>query len=205
MVTTLRIIVPEDLIMDGTIDIPQVGDHVDYALQFYRAEPWIHPETSNDVVALVEPLNEGRLSVEWTDPYGRVHPGTYSLLLHGDDWTAYFLSRHLYEGTVHLVGSFEADWPGVIPSDARVAGTVTRCQLITRTSSPDAEGRHTEGWTDSLGPLRDGQTGFLDGLVPMVPMPPDAREWGSPMVPPPDGPWIREAGILVDLEVATSQ
>jgi hypothetical protein len=81
VVTTLRIIVPEDLVMDGTIDIPQVGDHVDYALQFYLAEPWIHPETSNDVVALVEPLSEGRLSAAWTDPYGRVHPGTYSLRL----------------------------------------------------------------------------------------------------------------------------
>lgn len=188
--------------MDGIVDIPQVGDRVDYALQFYEAQPWIHPETSNDVVARVESLNEGRLSAEWTDPYGQVHPGTYSMLLHGDGWSAYFLSTRFYEGTAELAGSFEADWSGVIPAEAQVAGTVARCQLITRASSPDAEGRHIDGWTDTLGPVPEGQTGFRDGLVPVLPMPPDPRGWHSPMIPPRDGPWVREAGVLVDLEVA---
>ncbi|OUS95095.1 hypothetical protein CA951_13580 [Rhodococcus sp. NCIMB 12038] len=110
--TTLRITVPGELIMDGIVGIPQVGDRVDYTIQFYEARPWIHPETSNDVVARVESLSEGELSAGWTDPHGRVHPGTYSMLLHGDGWSAYFLSTHFYEGTAELAGSFEADWPG---------------------------------------------------------------------------------------------
>ncbi|BAH56042.1 hypothetical protein ROP_pROB01-05430 (plasmid) [Rhodococcus opacus B4] len=187
MVTTLRIIIPEELIMDGIVGIPQVGDSVDYTLQFYEAQPWINPEASNDVVALVEPLNEGRLSAEWTDPNGHVHPGTYSMMVHGDGWRAYFLSTRLYEGTAQLVGSFEADWPGVLPSEAQVAGTVARCQLITRTNSTDAEGRSTEGWADTLGPVPEGQTGFR---IPSQDCP---------------TPRVREIGILVDLAVTTSQ
>ena len=203
--TILQIIVPAELIMDGIVNIPQIGDRVDYAIQFYQAEPCLHPEYSNDVVARVEVLNEGRLSAEWTDPYGQIHPGTYSMLLHGDGWCAYFLSTCPYEGTVQLSGSFEADWPGVIASEAQVAGRVARRQLITRTSSPDAAGRHTEGWIDTLGPLSEGQTGFRDGLVPVVPIPPDPRGWHSAMIPPRDGPWVREAGILVSVTVAASQ
>ncbi|MGW4332204.1 hypothetical protein ACWEK5_05185 [Rhodococcus koreensis] len=199
--TSLRIKLPAELIMDGVVNIPQVGDRVDYAVQFYQASS-IHPEYSNDVVARVQQLNNGRLSAEWTDPHGQVHPGTYSMLLHGDGWCAYFLSTRPYEGTVQLAGSFEADWSGVIPTEAQVAGTVTSRQLITRTSSPNPDGRHTEGWTDTLGPVPEGQTGFRDGLVPVVPIPPDPRGWHSAMVPPRDGPWIREAGILVGLTVA---
>jgi hypothetical protein len=204
VVAVLQIIVPAELIMDGVVDIPKVGDRVDYAIQFYPGEKYLHPECSNDVVARVEQLNAGRLSAEWTDPDGQLHPGTYSLLLHGDGWCAYFSSTSPYEGTVQLAGSFQADWPGVIPFEARIAGTVARRQLITRTSSPDADGRHTEGSTDTLGPLREDQTGFRSGLVPVVPIPSDPRGWHSSMIPPQDGPWVREAGILVSRVVATS-
>lgn len=52
--------------MDGMVDIPQVGDRVDYTVQFYEAQPWIHPETSNDVVARVESLSEGSSAVPLT-------------------------------------------------------------------------------------------------------------------------------------------
>ena len=89
----------------------------------------------------------------------------------------------------------------MLPAEAQVAGTVTRCRLITRVSVPEADGRHTQGWTDTLGPVRDGQTGFRLGLVPATPVPADPRGWHSPMIPPRDGPWTREAGVLVDLDV----
>lgn len=191
--------------MDGIVDIPQVGDSVDYALQFHETQPWTNPETSNDLVVQVEQLNGGRLSAEWTDPCGQVQPGTYAMLLHGDKWSAYLLSPSLYEGAVRLVGCLEADWPGVIPAEAQVAGTVARCQLITRVSLPDMEGRHTERWTDTLGPVPEGKTGFRLGLVPVVPIPPDPQGWHSPMIPPRDSPWIREAGVLVELEVASRE
>ncbi|NKS17747.1 hypothetical protein GS490_15620 [Rhodococcus hoagii] len=174
--TALQIIVPAELILDGAADIPKVGDRVDYAIQFYLSgwyEQCLPPEYSNDVVVRVEQLNSGRPAPAWTDPYGQPHPKTYPMLLHGDGWCAYFSSPHLEHGMVQLTGSFEADWPGVIPSEAMVAGTVTDRQLITRTSSPDADGRHTQGWVDSLGTMGEGQTGFQSGLVPAVPIPSD--------------------------------
>lgn len=199
----LRIIVPEALIMDGMVDIPQVGDHVDYALQFYRALPWMHPEVLNEVVARVELLNDGTFTGAQTDPYGHDHPDAYPMLLHGDGWSAYFLATHLHEGSSGLSGSFEADWPGVVPAEARVFGTVSRRQLITRTSRPNAEGQHIEGWTDTLGEVTDGHTRLRSGLVPETTVPPGQRGWVR-VVPPRNGPWVREAGVLVDLEVAES-
>ncbi|WP_138998453.1 hypothetical protein [Rhodococcus zopfii] len=153
--TTLRIIVPEELIMDGVVDIPQVGDRVEYAVRFDQATPRMHPENTNDVVARVEQLNGGRLS-EWTDPYGQIHPGTYPMLLHGGGWRAYSTSTSLYEGTVQLAGSFEADRPGTIPSAAQAAGTTVGRQLITRASRLESEGRHAGGRIDTLGALREG-------------------------------------------------
>ncbi len=117
---------------------------------FDQAEPRMHPEYTNDVVARVEQLNGGRLS-EWTDPYGQIHPGTYPMLLRGDGWRAYSTSTSLYEGTVQLAGSFEADGPGTIPSAAQVAGTTVGRQLITRTSRLESEARHAGGRIDTLG------------------------------------------------------
>ncbi len=169
---------------------------------FDQAEPRMHPEYTNDVVARVEQLNGGRLS-EWTDPYGQIHPGTYPMLLRGDGWRAYSTSTSLYEGTVQLAGSFEADGPGTIPSAAQVAGTTVGRQLITRTSRLESEARHAGGRIDTLGSLREGQTGFRSGPVPVVPVSPDPRGWYSAMVPPRERPWIREVGILVSLAVAT--
>jgi hypothetical protein len=201
VVTTLRIVVPEDLIMDGIVGIPRIGDRVDYTLQFYEARPWIHPEMSNEVTARVEQLNGGRCSADRVDPDGRIRVGSYSMLLHSNGWCAYFVSSRLYEGTAQCAGWFEADWPGVLPAEAQVAGTVTRCRLITRVSVPDADGRHTQGWTDTLGPVPDGHTGFRLGLVPATPVPADPRGWHSAMIPPRDGSWTREAGVLVDLDV----
>ena len=78
------------------------------------------------------------------------------MLLYGDRWCAYFRSTALYEGVVQLSGVFEADWAGVVPVEAQVAGTVAGRQLITRTSSPGIDGRHRTG-VDVLGPVREGR------------------------------------------------
>ncbi len=194
----LRIVVPEELIMDGVVDIPSVGDYVEYAIAFRQADASTSPGFCTDVEARVEQLNEGRLSQDWIDSSGQNHPGTYAMLLYGDRWCAYFRSTAPYEGDVQLAGVLEADWAGVIPVEAQVAGTVEGRQLITRTSPPDADGRHRAG-VDVLGPVREGQTGFRSGLVPETPIPADPRGWHSAMIPPRDGPWVREVGILVDL------
>lgn len=194
----LRIIVPEELIMDGVVDIPSVGDYVEYTIAFRQAGAATPPRFCTDVEARVEQLNEGRLSQDWIDSCGQNHPGTYAMLLYGDRWCAYFRSTTPYEGVVQLSGVFEADWAGVIPAEAQVAGTVVDRQLITRTSSPDTDGRHRVG-VDVLGPVREGQSGFRSGLVPEIPIPADPRGWRSAMIPPRDGPWVREIGILVDL------
>ncbi|AHD24244.1 hypothetical protein Y013_24975 (plasmid) [Rhodococcus pyridinivorans SB3094] len=103
--TRLRIVVPEDVIMDGMIDLPRSGDCVDYTLQFYEAGPWIHPEMSSEVVVGVEQLNDGRCSADRVDPDGRIRAGSYSMLLHGDCWCAYFVSSRLYAGTAQCAGS----------------------------------------------------------------------------------------------------
>lgn len=95
--------------MDGVVDIPRIGDRVDYTLQFHEARAWIHPEMSNEVTARVEQLNNGRCSADWVDPDGRIRAGSYSMLLHGDRWCAYFLSSRLYAGTAQCAGWFEAD------------------------------------------------------------------------------------------------
>ncbi len=194
----LRIIVPEELIMDGVVDIPNVGDYVEYAIACRQAGASTPPGFCTDVEARVELLNEDRLSADWIDSYGQNHPGAYAMLLYGDRWCAYFRSTAPYEGVVQLSGVFEANWAGVIPVEAQVAGTVVGRQLITRTSSCDADGRHRAG-VDVLGPIREGQTGFRSGLVPETPIPADPRGWHSAMIPPRGGPWVREVGILVDL------
>lgn len=47
------------------------------------------------------------------------------MLLHGDNWCARFDSATLHQGTVNLVGSFSADWPGLISTEAKMVGRVT--------------------------------------------------------------------------------
>jgi hypothetical protein len=202
--TQLRIVVPEDFIADGMASIPEVGDRVGYLLQFHEGRPQANPEVSNRVLARVEVLNEGRLSAGWIDPSGTSHPGTYSMQLHGDGWRAYFRSSRLYQDTATLTEAFGAGWPGVIPIDTETTGVVTRCQLITRVSYPDPAGRHTQPSTDTLGPVPEGQKGFRLGLVPVGPAPQGASGWVA-MGPPQDGPWTREAGILVELETSAPQ
>ncbi|MGU3438455.1 hypothetical protein ACNHUS_36280 [Actinomycetes bacterium M1A6_2h] len=200
--TPLRIVVPEEFIMDGMASIPEVGDRVDYSLQFVEARPWTNPDMANHVVAQVEVLNDGRLSSDWVDPHGETRRGTYSMLLNGDGWCAYFQSSRLYEGTAKLTGTLEADWPGVIPIDSETAGTVTGCKLITRVSPPNSTGAHTLPPTDTVGPLREGQA-FRLGLEPSVDTAGAASGWVS-MGPPRDGPWTREVAVLVALDVGSS-
>ncbi|MGU3433212.1 hypothetical protein ACNHUS_09340 [Actinomycetes bacterium M1A6_2h] len=200
VMVSLRIVVPEEFIMDGMASVPEVGDRVGYLLEFTETGPQANPHLSNNVVAAVEVWNEGRVSAAWVDPEGLTHAGTYSMLLTGDGWSAYFRSTHLYEGTTTLTGTFVADWPGVIPIDTETTGTVNSCELITRVSYPDSTGRHTQPAMDTLEPLRLGHAGFRSGLEPVEPIPAGESGWVS-MAPPRNGPWIRDAGILVELEI----
>lgn len=80
---SLRVLVPADLILDGMVEFPQVGDRLEYVLTFADLQPGVLPEVRNDVTARVEVLGGGRLSPEWVDPAGKTYPGTYSLLLYG--------------------------------------------------------------------------------------------------------------------------
>ena len=66
-VLELLIIVPEELIMDGVVDIPRVGDYVEFAIAFRQADASTSPGFCTDVEARVEQLNEGRLSADWID------------------------------------------------------------------------------------------------------------------------------------------
>ncbi|EOM76897.1 hypothetical protein DW322_05350 [Rhodococcus rhodnii] len=124
------------------------------------------------------------------------------MTLHGDTWSALFRSPRLRRGTTELVGHFEADWPGLVPENSMIAGTVTECRLITRTSRPGDDGRHDQGYSDELAPVRPGQTGFTNGLVPEEPPPPDFRSGWVAVGPPRTGPWIRQIGVLVEVETS---
>ncbi|MBY6364334.1 hypothetical protein [Rhodococcoides corynebacterioides] len=149
------------------------------------------------VVARVDPLKDGRLSADWTDPLGITRPATYSMLLTGAGWSAYFTGLELFDGEQRLTGIFEAAWSAVVPVDETTA-TATRVQLVTRTSYPDAAGGHDE-WSDRLEPVPKGKTGFRFGLEPVEPLPPGQSGWVS-MAPPRQGPWVREAGLLIALD-----
>ena len=197
LVTHLRVLVPADYIMDGMAPIPTVGDHVGYWLRFRSQHPSDNPEMITTVVARVQPLHDGRLSAEWTDPLGITRPRTYSMLLTGAGWSAYFTGLELFDGEQRLTGIFEADWSAVVPVDETTA-TATRVQLETRTSYPDAAGGHDE-WSDRLKPVPKGKTGFCFGLKPVEPLPAGQSGWVS-MAPPRARPWEREIGVLVDLD-----
>ena len=203
-VTRLRIVVAAELIEDSSAEFPRIGDHVRYDLRCYEADPRMNPEMLNHFEARAELLNLGRISEGWTDPDGCVHPATYSLLLHGDGWGASLDSTTPLHGPVRISGMLEAEFPGMLPEEARVEGEVTDCRLITRTSLPGIGPGQQRAETDSLGPVRAGQIGFASGLIPQTPKPADSageNGWWSAMIPPPDGPWIREAGLRVDLQV----
>lgn len=196
----LRVLVPADLILDGQVEFPQVGDRAEYALTFVELRPGILPEMRNDITAQVKVLAGGRVSQGWTDPAGQSHPGTYSMLLHGRGWAASLHSTTLYQGTVQLAGSLSADFPALVPEQARTRGTVTDRQLVTHTSRPGPNGRYPHNGVYTLGPVREDQRGFADGLVPATPIPEGSSGWVS-VIPPPEGPWIQEVGVLVDLHI----
>lgn len=201
---SLRVLVPADLILDGMVEFPQVGDHVEYALTFVEHEPGIPPEMRNDLTARVEVCGDGRLSREWVDPAGRTHPGTYSLLLHGRGWGAALHSTTLYHGTVQLTGSLAADFPALVPEQARVRAAVTGRRLVSHTSWPDANGHYSGGGIHTFGPVREGQNGFATGTVPESPIPEGSSGWVS-MIPPPEGPWTQEVGVLVELRITADE
>lgn len=183
--------------MDGMAPVPTVGDHVGYWLRFRSQHPSDNPEMITTVVARVQPLHDGRLSADWTDPHGTTRPGTYSMLLTGTGWSAYFTGPELLDGEQRLTGVLEANWSAILPVDETTA-TATRVQLVTRTSYPNAGARQDE-WSDRLDPVPEGQTGFRFGLEPVEPLPPGQSGWVE-MAPPRQGPWVREAGVLVDLD-----
>ncbi|WP_241386893.1 hypothetical protein [Rhodococcus sp. CH91] len=195
-------LIPADLILDGMVEFPQVGDHVEYALTFVEHEPGIPPEMRNDLTARVEVRGDGRLSREWVDPAGRTHPGTYSLLLHGRGWGwgAALHSSTLYHGTVQVTGSLSADFPALVPEQARVRAAVTGRRLVSHTSWPDANGHCSGGGIHTFGPVREGQNGFATGTVPESPI---IESSGSciNLIPPPEGPWTQEVGVLVELRI----
>lgn len=183
--------------MDGMAPIPTAGDHVGYWLRFRTQHPSDNHEMTTTVVARVDPLKDGRLSADWTDPLGITRPATYSMLLTGAGWSAYFTGLELFDGEQRLTGIFEADWSAVVPVD-ETTGTALRVQLVTRTSYPDAAGRREE-WSDRLDPVPEGQTGLRFGLEPVEPLSLGESGWVE-MAPPRQGPWVREAGVLVDLD-----
>ena len=195
--THLRVLVSADYIMDGMAPIPIAGDHVGYWLRFRLQHPSDNPEIITTVVARVDPLADGRLSAEWTDPEGIKRPGFYSMMLTGTGWSAYFTGPELFDGEQRLTGFFEADWSAIIPVDETTV-TATRVRLVTRTSYPDATGRHDE-WSDRLDPVTEGRTGFRFGLEPVEPLPLGQVGWVS-MAPPRARPREREIGVLVDLD-----
>ena len=80
-------------------------------------------------------------------------------------------------------------------------GTVTRRQLVSHTSWPDANGHYSGDGIHTFGPVREGQRGFATGMVPETPIPEDPRGWSSPTIPPPEGPWIQEVGVPVELRI----
>ncbi|MFC9361638.1 hypothetical protein ACFTZB_34310 [Rhodococcus sp. NPDC057014] len=188
----LRIVVPEDLIMDGQCAFPVVGDVAEYALRFYHradteAGPGDSPDFGSVVTGEIENLDDRPVR---------------SMLLRGAGFTAYLKSADELRGPVHLRGYFEADFAALLPESARVTGSIRRRQLITHTRHPDPDGRYRAAGTYTLSEVPDGKAGLRTGLVPAPPpvSGPFAGTGWVAMVPPRDGPWIRESGILVELD-----
>lgn len=202
-VENLRVLVPAELIGDGQISFPEVGDQVEYALTFVETRAEILPERRNDITARVEMLNNATVSPGRADRDGHIRPGTYSMLLHGQGWVAHLRSATRYRGTVHLTGSMTANFPALIPEKARTRGTITARHLLRHTSWPGPNGRYSRDGVYSVGPVRVGQQGFADGLVPAAPNS-ENDSWGwVGLVRPPEGPWIQEVGVLVELRPAS--
>ncbi|WP_455902126.1 hypothetical protein [Rhodococcus gordoniae] len=92
-----------------------------------------------------------------------------------------------------------ANFPALLPEQARVRGTIVARRLLSHTSRPGPNGRYTRDGVYSVGLVRESQRHFADGLVPATPIPENDTSGWVGLVPPPDGPWLQEVGVLVEL------
>ncbi len=98
-------------------------------------------------------------------------------------------------------GLFEADFIGA-PDGVDVTGTVVGRRIVTVTTDPLVPGYPPSPDRTMLSDVPEELRGFDSGLVPtrVVHRNPDGSGWVT-MEPPTDRPWVRESGVLVDLDI----
>lgn len=98
-----------------------------------------------------------------------------------------------------------ANFPALIPEKARTRGTITARHLLRHTIWPGPNGRYGRDGVYSVGPVRVGRQGFADGVVPATSISEQGSWGGVGLVRPPEGPWIQEVGVLVELRPGSWQ
>lgn len=185
-------------IQDGAHEFPGEGDAVDYQVGFREATANESPELCVRATVDVEPVGDGPLQSRHSD--GTARPPIYRMLMHFGDFTARAQFDHSATGTLEVHGRLFADYESVRDRSARIVGTITRRRLITEIRGRGAIQAPT---AYRLSEIDTARIGFSNGEV--LDRPDGSIElaegsWGTAM-PPPDRPWWKDSGILVDLRL----
>ncbi|MDQ2722693.1 MAG: hypothetical protein M3Y19_05210, partial [Actinomycetota bacterium] len=185
-------------IEDGHTAAPVVGAVGSYVLGFREV-----PDDEPDALARAyrvraEPLDTTPPSrgKDWS---GRVRddPPMWRIQLHGDGWSARWLTPRPAVGHLELRGTITGEWSYGVPTLTR--GRITRARMVTETYERTGGGVPDWRRVASAQALRELGTGPLRFDHGLVPGPRGAHGVGRAMVAP--DPWTRETGVLVDLDL----
>lgn len=121
------VVVPDDLISDGQVPRPRVGDAIDLAITFIETEADAVIAKPYDVrCELLEeaPRQNRSLSGEY---HGNVW---YRELVHGTGWSASWKAPRRVEGEVQLTGALYGSYNAISNQQARIKGMISRIQLV---------------------------------------------------------------------------
>lgn len=188
-------------IQDGAYEFPGEGDVVDYQVGFREVTTNESPELCIRATVDVEPVGDGPQHSRHSD--GTERAPIYRALMHFGSFTARAQFDHWVSGALEVHGMLFADYESVRDQSARIAGTITRRRLIKEIRGRGAIQAPTAYRLSEINAARiDFSSGEVldrpDGSIELA-----EASWQTAM-PPPDRPWWKDSGVLVDLRLSTS-
>lgn len=195
----LLILVASLPIEDGQTPPPVVGEIGQFLLSFVEARGNEPDATVSIIRARAEPLGDGspRGPGKRWDGTPRERPPVWPTVLHGDGWSATWSAPRPVIGQVRLRGTLTCDL--MVGVRTGVRGLITRARVVTETidtTDPDHSKWRPIPSEQRLREVAVGPRWFDHGLVPPPHAP--ASGWYAPV---PADPYMREVGVLVDLDV----
>jgi hypothetical protein len=199
MTRTVAVLVGTLAVEDGETTPPIVGEVGHYWLIFNEARHDEPDATVSRWIACAEPLGDGapQQSAQRWDGNPADTPPVWPTLLRGDGWAATWSAPRPVLGQVELRGTLIADL--AFCSQVGVRGRITRARMVTETIDKNGPDRQTWRPIPSEQRLRDVDISprwFDHGLVKPAGAP--VSGWCFPV---PGDPYIRDVGVLVDLDL----